>query len=251
MKKLKIIPLYFFALLYFVPVLISFIKSLSFNEQAITLGQYWHLFVNNYTFFKFFWNSVFYSAINSIVCILISLPLGFFFAKIKFRGKNIIFFFYILIMMLPLQSTMLSSYILLRDFELLNKPLALMLPMMFSPLAVFLFRQFIKVIPNEVIDYTLLETSSALKMFRYVIIPQIKPALITLFILIFCESWNMVEQAIIFVSKNPEIMPLSVKLSDLPENVYFAGSVIYMFPIIVMFLLFENEIEKGMESYKW
>lgn len=251
MKKAKIIPLYFFALVFFIPVLISFAKSLNFEESSFTLGQYWHLFVNNFTYFDYFWNSVFYASINSIVCIIISLPLGFFFAKVKFRGKNIIFFFYILIMMLPLQSTMLSSYILLRDFGLLNKPLALILPLIFSPLAVFLFRQFIKVIPDELIDYTLLETSSALKMLRYVVIPQIKPALITLFILIFCESWNMVEQAIIFASRNPEIMPLSVRLSELPENVYFAGSVVYMFPIIVLFLLFEGEIEKGVENYKW
>jgi multiple sugar transport system permease protein len=154
-------------------------------------------------------------------------------------------------MMLPLQSTMLSSYILLRYFDMLNRPLALILPMVFSPLAVFLFRQFIKVIPDELIDCTLLETSSALKIMRFVIVPQIRPALITLFILIFCESWNMVEQAIIFASNNIEIMPLSVRLSDLPENVYFAGSIVYIFPIIVLFLLFEGEIEKGVENYKW
>ena len=251
MKKIKAAPLYIFALLYFIPVFISFAGSASFGGKPVTLGQYWHLFVNNYTYFDFFWNSVFYASVNTVACMILSLPLGFFFAKIKFKGKNILFFLYILIMMLPLQSTMLPSYILLRDTDLLHTPLALMLPMIFSPLAVFLLRQFIKVIPNEQVEYTLLETSSTLRMFRYVIIPQIIPALITLFILIFCESWNMVEQAIIFASKNPDIMPLSVRLSDLPENVYFAGSVVYMFPIIVMFLLFENEIEKGMENYRW
>lgn len=251
MKKARVIPLYLLALLYFIPVLLSFVKSLSFEASNFTLGQYWHLFVNNFTYFDYFWNSVFYAAINSFVCIIISLPLGFFFAKVKFKGKNIIFFFYILVMMLPLQSTMLSSYILLRDFDLLHKPLALILPIIFSPLAVFLFRQFIKIIPDEQIDCTLLETTSALRILRHVIIPQIKPALITLFILIFCESWNMVEQAIIFASQNPEIMPLSVKLSELPENVYFAGSVAYMFPIMGLFLLFEGEIEQGMENYKW
>lgn len=251
MKELKRIPLIIISLLFLIPILFSLIKSLAFRESLLTLRQYWQLFVNNYPYFKYFWNSVFYSVINAALCAIISLPVGFFFAKIKFRGKNILFFLYMLTMMLPLQSTMLSSYILLRELKLLDTPLALILPMVFSPQAVFLYRQFIKVIPDDTLDSARLETSSAIKILRHVIIPEIKPAIITLFILIFCESWNMVEQAIIFTANKPEVMPLSVKLSELPDNVVFAGSVVYMFPIIVLFLLFENEIEKGVKYYRW
>ncbi len=249
--KIRTLFLYILAFIYAFPVAVTIVKSLQFGNSRLTLSGYWELFVNNFTYFDFFWNSVFYSVVNATICVLVSLPLGFLFAKINIKWKNLIFFIYILVMMLPLQSTILPSYILIRDYDLLNKPIALILPMIFSPLAVFLFRQFIKVIPDETIDAALLETSSPLKIFRYILIPQIKHAIIVLFILMFCESWNMVEQALIFASENPDIMPLSVKLSELPSDVAFAGSAVYMFPIIILYFIFDETIEKGMESYKW
>ena len=183
--------------------------------------------------------------------IAVSLPLGFVFAKIPFKGRDAIFFVYIVVMMLPFQATLLPNYIQLREFNMLNTPLALTVPMMFSPFAVFLFRQFIKNIPNELIDYTMLETSSVFKTFRYAVIPQIKPAIVSLAILIFCESWNMVEQALIFSMENTDIYPLSVVLGDLPSDVSYAGGVIYMFPIVMLFILFRDSLETSMESYKF
>lgn len=133
---------------------------------------------------------------------------------------------------------------------MLNTPFALTVPMMFSPFAVFLFRQFMKNIPDELIDYTLLETSSVFQLFRYAILPQVKSAIAALAVLIFCESWNMVEQALIFSMDNNEIYPLSVILGDLPTDVSYAGGVIYMFPILMLFLAFREALETSMENYK-
>lgn len=246
---IRLILLGIFALLFVIPVISTAVKSFSF-EGRIGLKQYWELFVTNFTYFDFFWNSVIYAAAITVVCIAISLPLGFLFAKVNFRGRDSLFFVFILVMMLPFQATLLPNYIQLRDFKMLNTPLALTVPMMFSPFAVFLLRQFMKTIPNDLIEFTLLETSSVVKTFRYAILPQIKPAIVSLAILIFCESWNMVDQALIFSMENDKIMPLSVILSEIPENVKYAGGTVYMFPIIMLFVMFRETLEESMEAYK-
>lgn len=246
---LRLVILGFFAVIFAIPVITTAIKSLSF-EGKIGLKQYWELFVTNFTYSDFFRNSVFYAAAITVICVAISLPLGFLFAKIRFKGRDSLFFVFILVMLLPFQATLLPNYIRLRDFKLLNTPLALTLPMIFSPFAVFLLRQFMKSIPDDLIDFTLLETSSVFKTFRYAILPQIKSALVSLSILIFCESWNMVDQALIFSMENDKILPLSVMLSELPENVRYAGGTVYMFPIIMLFVMFRETLEESMEAYK-
>ena len=251
MKKLRLIILSLLSILFVFPVVGTALKSLSYNGRFPSMSSYWELFTTDCTYLHFFWNSVFYAAVITFFSILISLPLGFLFAKIRFKGSGALFFIYIVVMMLPFQATLLPNYIRLRDFGLLNTPLALTLPMIFSPFAVFLLRQFIKNIPSDIIDYTLLETSSVFKVLRYAVIPNIRPAIASLAILIFCESWNMVDQALIFSMENTGIYPLSVALSGLPEDVKFSGGTVYMIPIIMLFVIFRPELEHSMESYKF
>ena len=267
---LRLTALAALAVLFVIPVVSTAVRSFSFGGK-IGLVQYWELFVTNFTYLDFFWNSVFYAAVITAVSIAVSLPLGFLFAKVNFKGRDALFFVFILVMLLPFQATLLPNYIQLRDFNMLNTPLALTVPMMFSPFAVFLLRQFMKTVPNDLIDYTLLETSSVIRTgkrrtpcgrnyywtvfrvheaLRCAILPQIKPAVVSLAILIFCESWNMVDQALIFSMENTGIYPLSVVLGDIPENVRYAGGTVYMFPIIMLFVMFRETLEESMVAYK-
>lgn len=250
-KKRLVIILSVLAFIYIIPVIMTIMKSLQYGEYRLTLRQYLELFVTNHTVMRYFWNSVLYASLITFFCIVLSFPLGFLFAKVTFKGRDALFFVYIVVMLLPFQATLLPNYIQLRDMDILQTRYALMLPMIFSPFAVFLFRQFMIGIPNDVLEYTTLETSSIVQLFRYVVIPQAKPAIVALTVLIFCENWNMVEQAIIFASESPEIMPLSVVLAQLPENVAYAGATIYLYPVLVIFLLFRETLENAMEKFRW
>ncbi len=236
---------------FILPVALTFLNSLSFENTTFTLKQYVELLTTNYTYLYFFWNSVLYSVVITFFNIVVSFPLGYLFAQVKFKGRDAVFFIYIVVMMLPFQATLLPNYIQLRDFELLQTRYAIIVPLIFSPFAVFLFRQFMKSIPAELIDYTMLETSSVFKLFKYVVLPHVKTAVTALAILVFCECWNIVEPALIFISELKEAMPLSVILAEIPENVSFSGSVVYMFPILVLFLLFKEALQSSMENYKW
>ena len=239
------------ALLFLLPVVMTVLKSLRYGDSMFTLWQYVELLVTNYTVLRYFWNSVFYATAIAVVCLLVSFPLGFLFAKVKFFGREALFFVYIVVMLLPFQATLLPNYIGLRDMRLLNTPYALILPLMFSPLAVFMFRQFISGIEDSVLEYTFLDTSSVLKLFWYVVIPQAKDAFLALGVLLFCESWNMVEQVMIFAAKNEEIWPLSVMLGNIPKDVTYAGATLYMYPVLVLFLCFKEVLSKAMEKFKW
>ncbi len=250
-KRTKNLLLPGLALLYFLPIAVNLYQSLGYRQQRFTYRQYAELFVNHYLYFGYFWNSVGYAVLSAGLGILLAIPISFLFAKFKFRFREGLFFVYIVVLMMPFQAVMLPGYIMFRDMQLLNTPIALILPIVFSPIAVFLLRQFMKEIPDELLDSARLETNSAVKMLRYIVLPQVKPAVVTLFIILFCESWNMVEQAFTYAPRNREIMPLSVMLGELPGEVLAAGSMVYMFPIILLFLLTEEMLYQGMEQYRW
>lgn len=242
---------YFLAVIFVCPVLVTVFRSLSFEGQTVTIGQYIELLITDYTVLHYFWNSVLYAGVITAGALLISFPVGFLFAKVRFRGREACFFIYIVVMLLPFQATLLPNYIGLKDLGLLNTPYALMLPMMFSPLAVFLFRQFIAGIPEEVLESALLETNSVLCILRFIVLPQAKEAFLALGVLIFCESWNMVEQVMVFTADRDDLWPLSVMLERVPDNVIYAGAVVYMYPVLVLFLCFRKAFANAMSKFRW
>jgi len=238
-------------LVFFSPVLVTILRSFRFGGSFLSLGQYGELLITNYTFLRFFWNSAFYALTITAACIILSFPLGFLFARISFFGRDTLFFVYIIAMMLPFQATLLPNYIQIRDFALLNTPLALVLPLAFSPFAVFMFRQFIKSIPSDILDYATLDTSSAIMILWHIVLPQVRTAVIALSVIVFCESWNMVEPVLIFAAKNPDIHPLSVTMGDLPSDVSFSAATVYMVPILFLFLLFKKTLSSAIERFRW
>lgn len=250
-KKIGTVILWLVALLYLSPVVFTIIKSLGYEGSRLTLRQYLEFFTTNYTAMHYFWNSALYALVITLLCLLLSFPLGFLFAKIRFRGRDTLFFVFVLVMLLPFQATLLPNYIGLKEMGLLETGLALILPMMFSPFAVFLLRQFMLGIAQEQLEYTMLETNSVLRMLIHVVLPQTKDALLALAVLIFCESWNMVEQVLIFLPEQQDMWPLSVMLTELPEDVIYSGAVIYMYPVLLLFLCFRNTLSKSMEKFRW
>lgn len=249
--KRSSILLILLGLIYSLPIGITLWKALSYGEKHFTLDQFGEFFFTNHTAMRFFWNSALYAVVITVISVIVSFPLGFLFAKVKFPGRDALFCVYIVVMLLPFQATSLPNYIQLMELELLHTRWALILPMIFSPFAVFLFRQFMQGIPDEILEYTSLETSSILALFYYIVVPLMKPAVIALSLLVFCESWNMVEPGIIFASNAHQIWPLSIVLTELPQDVIFAGASIYLYPILIIFIVFHDIIGNAMEKFRW
>ncbi len=228
--------------------------SIKLIPNQISIEQYYQTLIENYDYIKMFWNSVKISLLISILTFLVAFPQSYAFAKIKFKGSNLIFFIYIIVMMMPFQVTLLPNYLLLRWMNLLNTHKALILPAAFSPFGVFLLTQFMKYVPNDTIDSFKLESNSILRLFYHIIAPAVKPGIIALLVLVFAESWNMVEQPLIFL-KDEFLYPLSLALngSTLSNTLGapFAGAVLYVIPIITLYFYFEEEIIAGFSNWKF
>ena len=214
-------------------------------------GQYYELTINNHNFFKYALRTVGYSTLSGFLSVVIALPVGYLFAKVRFRFRNVIFYIYILVMLLPFQATQLSGYLLFKKLNVIDDPVTLIVTMSFSPLAVFLIRQCLTALPDEIIDAFSLESKSVLRLLRYIVIPYAMPMLSTLFMLTFCATYSIVEQAYIYMPKNIEAYPLSAVIGSLPEESYFAGCVVYLIPVLLVYLVVEKNMLKGMEYYRW
>ena len=192
-----------------------------------------------------FWNSVICTFPTVIGQVAVSSLAAFAFAKLKFPFRDKLFFIYIILLILPLQVTLVPDYMILENMNLLNNFLAVSLPGTYSAFGICLLRQSIKYIPDSAIEAARVDGASYLKIFTNIILPQIKGGLITLALLCFIDNWNVVEQPLIYFD-NEGMYPLSVTLTDVGSSDYgiiFACGVIFMIPALLIYLYGHRDID--------
>lgn len=266
MKKMTLkIIIIILACIFLLPVLLTVINSFSTGAvlgelkakfdivpKGFSITGYYDLLIENFWFIRGFWNSIFYAIIITLFNVVISVPAAYSFHEASFRGKGILYFFYIVLMMMPLQVTMLPNYIGLRDMKLIDTPWAILLPAIFAPFGVFLMCQYMRGLEASMIEAARIETNSVFRILLHMVVPQIRTCIIALFVFAFAENWNMVEQPNIFL-KREELMPVSVLLAvtqNVDTLVLLAGSVIFMLPIVLLYVYFHDSLELGLESLK-
>jgi len=228
-------------------------KGLTLIPDVVTISQYYKLLIENISYLGMFWNSIWYAVLITLFSNLVTIPAAFVFSKLKFKGSDALFFVFLLTMMMPFQVTLLPVYIVLSRTGLLNTSWALILPSVFAPFGVFLLRQFLRATPDEYVEAASLETNSVFRILFHIIIPTAKNGVIAMNILVFSEAWNMVEAPQLFIADAAK-HPLSAAMNGIMGtnlDVSFAGSVLFLAPIIVLYLCFEEQIIKGLESFKW
>lgn len=222
-------------------------RSVKLVPDNIVLEQYYEVLIGKSKFLRMFWNSVFLVFPIVIFQTIISSAAAFVFAKIKFRGRDVLFFIYIVIMMMPFQVTLVPNYLVLDKLGILYNYLSIILPGIFGAFGVFLLRQFMVSIPNEYVEAAMVDGCSLAQIFFKVVLPQSKGGIASLAILSFIDNWNMVEQPLIFL-KDVNKYPLSIYLSVINNSelgIAFAASVIYMIPALLIFLYGQNYLIEG------
>ncbi|MGE5630840.1 MAG: carbohydrate ABC transporter permease [Caulobacteraceae bacterium] len=222
-------------------------NSMKLIPDSVTLKQYYEVLIAKHKFLRMFWNSVF--IVLPIVAgqVIISSMAAFAFAKLRFKGRDTLFFLYIVIMLMPFQVTLVPNYLTLDRLGLIDSYLSLVFPGVFSAFGVFLLRQFMIFIPNEYIEAAKVDGCSLVHIFFRIIMPLSKGGIASLAILSFIDNWNMVEQPLIFL-KDINKYPLSIYLSRVNEGelgIAFAAGIIYMLPMLFMFLYGENYLAEG------
>lgn len=221
--------------------------------EPLSIEQYYILLIEKSDYLALFWNSVKFSTVITFLHLLIALPTGFVFAKIRFKGRELLFFIILIVMMMPFQVTLLPNFILAKMFGILNTDSAIILPGIFAPFGIFLMRQFIKTIPNESIEAVLLESGSVFDVMRIAVIPGTKAGITAVVIMTFAEVWNMVEQLLVLLNDQLKY-PLSVVLNSLygsSPDIAFAGSVIYIAPVILLYFFFKESIYDGIKNIRY
>lgn len=223
--------------------------NLKLLPDLVSLTQYGKILVNSPKFLTMFWNSVFIVLPIIVGQTLVAALAAYAFSKLEFRGREALFLVYVLTMLMPFQVTLVPNYIMADKLGLLHTQGAIILPGIFAAFGVFMLRQFMLHIPYPYIEAAKIDGAGHLRIFCTIIIPMIKPGLAALIILLFVDYWNMVEQPLIFLD-DPFKQPLSVYLSRINKGelgVAFAASMLYMTPMVLLFLYAETYFIEGVQ----
>ncbi|MCL2665480.1 MAG: carbohydrate ABC transporter permease [Defluviitaleaceae bacterium] len=184
-------------------------------------------------------NSFVYAAAITFLQCAVSFPAGFLFAKINFAGKKAMFFFITVAMLLPFHVIMLPGFIMLNAAGLIDNPVSVLLPGIFSPFGVFFFRQFISQVDNEQIEAAQIDGASWTRILLQIVLPNIAGAFFVFVLISFLQYYAAVEPALIFLRSAAKI-PLGVTLralADYSPAMMFAPSVIYLLPPVAVFAI--------------
>lgn len=215
-----------------------------------TLKPYVELLLDTPQFFAMFWNScrqVFPVVLGQV---LIGAPAAWAFARFRFRGKKALFSLYIVLMLMPFQVTMVSSYLVLDGLGLMNTVWAIILPGAVSTFPVFLMVRFFTAIPSALTEAAALDGAGPFQTFLHVGLPLGAPGILSAVVLGFLEYWNALEQPLVFL-KDKTLWPLSLYLPTVTADnagVSLVASVIMLVPALLIFLFGQKYLEAGISA---
>lgn len=218
--------------------------------QYPTLGHFTDLLIFTPEFYTVFWNSLLMVGVILVFQLVVAVPSAWAFARFRFKGKKLLFNLYVIFMLMPFQVTMLSQYIVLDRFQLMDTRWAVILPAVFSTFAVFLIYRGFADIPNDVADSARIDGANEWQILRYIGLPLGKHGILSCFVLSFLDYWNMVEQPLAFL-KDKSKFPLSLYLPmmDLSNSeMMLAASVVTLLPAVFVFIIGQDYLEQGIIS---
>lgn len=221
--------------------------NLKFIPDMVELSQYSTVLLKSPEYLLKFWNSVI--LVVPIVVFQIFIALGAAYSFMRFRGRirEIIFFVYVALMLMPYQVTLVPNYLVADWLHILDTRWSIILPGIFAPFSVYLLTKYMRRIPESLIEAAKLDGANEWQIFTKVCIPLCKGPIASVAILVFIDYWNMVEQPLIMLS-DADKHPLSVFLSQINSGevgLAFAVATIYMVPPILIFLYGEEYLVDG------
>lgn len=222
----------------------------SFLSLYPTGGHFLRLLFLTPDFFTVFWNSVKMVSLILLGQIMIAVPSAWAFAAFRFRGRDVLFTIYIMLMLLPFQVTMLPSYLVLRRLHLMNTQAAVILPAVFSTLPVFLIYRSFTAIPGELLEAAKMDGAGEGMIFLKIGVPLGSNGILSALVLGFLDYWNMMEQPLAFL-QDKMLWPLSLYLPEIDlrqAGRAFAASVITLLPAMFVFRIGQDYLEQGIAA---
>ena len=224
--------------------------NLKFIPDKVTLSQYVSGLIKSPEYLLKLWNSII------LVVPIVLLQLGtaavaaYGFSRWRGKVRDGIFFFYVILMLMPYQVTLVPNYLVSSWLGILNTRWSIILPGMFAPFSVFLLTKFMRRIPYAQIESARVDGAGEWDIFTKICLPQCRSALYSIAILVFIDYWNMVEQPLILL-QDADQQPLSVFLSSINSGeigLAFAMATVYMIPTLLLFLHGEEYLVEGIAN---
>lgn len=224
--------------------------EIKLSPKVFSLSQYYEILVLDMSILRMFVNSAIYAVMILLGQAVVVPMMAYALSRFRFKGREVIFFGIIMLMLLPFQVTMVPNVLTLRTIGLLNTVWAVIIPMWFSPFYIFLIRQFMLGLPNELLEAAQMDGAGTLRCYAYVVIPVCRPVIGAAVALSFADCWNLVEQPMTYLSQRMDLYPLSVEFNRLAGSnakIVFAGAALYILPALFIYLYFLNDILSGVQ----
>lgn len=259
-KLLSIIFLSIGSIIMIFPFLWMLSTSFKISSQIISypptliprppILDYYKQIFTKLKFGRFFLNSGYISTIVTLSTLLTSSFIGYVFAKFNFLGKEFIFIMILSTMMIPFAVTMIPLYLIISRLGWVNSHLALIIPGLYSTFGIFLMRQFMTTIPNELREAAIVDGCNEFRTFWSIILPQCKPALAALGIFTFMWNWDsFLWPLIVLTSEERFTLPVGLAMFSnqwwTDYGLVMAGATVTVIPILIVFLIFQRHFIQG------
>ncbi|MGD7732078.1 carbohydrate ABC transporter permease [Propionibacteriaceae bacterium G57] len=203
-------------------------------------------------FLKWTWNSFLYAAVSVVVILLTAAMAGYAFAKKRFPGREAIFWSFLATLMVPTQATLIPMFLLVSQLDGVDTYWGLIVPTLANSQAVFLMRQFIRDLPDELFDAAKVDGAGEWRTFAQIVLPLTRPILATLGIFVFLWHWNDFLWPLV-MAQTDGMRTLTVGLSTLntesvPHAQLMAGALITVIPCLVIFFALQRHIVASIAS---
>ncbi|WP_394978470.1 carbohydrate ABC transporter permease [Candidatus Allofournierella excrementavium] len=215
-----------------------------------TLDAYFTMF-ERFPFLRAIGNSLLIAVCYTLLTLVSASMAAFAFTKIQFKGSGFLLGLYLATMMIPTQVTMIPLFVVMNQIGLINHYSSVILPAIFRPFAVFLLVQQMRTIPPDYMDAARIDGAGVWRIWRQVTLPLCAPALATLAVTNFMDSWNDYLWPLLMLTDKAK-MTLPIALStlngqyDTEYNVMMAGSLISMIPIILIYIFAQKYFKHGL-----
>lgn len=208
---------------------------------------------SDYNFALYYFNSIKIAVLATFLQVLFSALGAYGFTKVNFRGRDTLFLIYLATMMIPEQVTVVSRFIILQKMGLYNSHLGVILMLSFSVYGVFLLRQNMLAIPNEISESAKIDGASHFRIFFQIILPLLKPSIATLAILKFVWTWNDYQTPLVFLnSEKLYTIQLGMQQFASQSGVYYslimAAAVSSILPLMIIFIIGQKYVIDGITS---
>ncbi|MBQ4141300.1 MAG: carbohydrate ABC transporter permease [Clostridia bacterium] len=201
---------------------------------------------------KYFLNTVIYTVVTTALMLVIAIPSAYAFARLEFKGKNLLFLSFLALMMIPTELVVITNFTTITNLEMRNTFTGLILPSAASVFYIYLLKENFEQVPNELYLAAKVDGTTDFKYLMKVLVPICRPTVVTVTILKVIECWNSYVWPRL-ITDNPAYYLVSNGIQEIRENGFgrenipamMAAVVVISLPLIVLFLIFRNKIMAG------